>query len=149
MRNSPQKELNLTWPFPHVNGPKGFKGFAVNMINLSDENLNITTKGGHGLRETLFYSLFGELQVYETRDDMFRAKDYLNGGAISLDGGVIKGKGKLLLGYRSVICFISFFGITRMTLNEVLPTNWPMTTAFGFILNFRFILYLLESFARK
>ncbi|RLN07731.1 hypothetical protein C2845_PM11G16730 [Panicum miliaceum] len=30
---------------------------------------------------------------------MFRVKDYLNGGAISLDGGVIKGKGKLLLGY--------------------------------------------------
>ena len=41
------------------------------------------------------------------------------------------------------------FGITRMTLNEVLPTNWPMTTAFGFILNFRFILYLLERFTRK
>ena len=160
MQNSPQKELNLTWPFPHVNGPKGFKGFAVNMINLSDENLNITTKGGHGLRETLFYSLFGELQVYETRDDMFRAKDYLNGGAISLDGGIIKGKGKLLLGYRSVLCFTSSFytmtvdlldgfGRTRMTLNEVLPTNWPMTTAFGFIFNFRFIFYLSESLTRK
>lgn len=136
MRNSPQKELNLTWPFPHVKRPKGFKGFAVNMINLSDENLNITTKGGHGLRETLFYSLFGELQVYESRDDMFRAKDYLNGGAISLDGGVIKGKGKFLLGYRSVLLFhkllwfytmtvdlLDGFGITRMTLSKLLPTN--------------------------
>ena len=98
--NSPQKELNLAWPSPHV--PKGFRGFAVNMINLSDDNLNITTSRGHGLRETLFYSLFGELQVYETRNDMLQAMPYLNGGAISLDGGVIKGKGKLLLGYRSV-----------------------------------------------
>ncbi|CAO2038617.1 unnamed protein product, partial [Urochloa humidicola] len=61
--------------------------------------LNITTKHGYGLRETLFYSLFGELQVYDTRKNMFQAKDYFNGGAISLDGGVIKGKGKLLLGY--------------------------------------------------
>ncbi|OEL25688.1 hypothetical protein BAE44_0013293 [Dichanthelium oligosanthes] len=68
MRNSPQKELNLAWPFPHFQKPKGFKGFAVNMINLSDENLNITTSSGDGL-------------------------------PISLDGGVIKGKGKLLLGY--------------------------------------------------
>lgn len=95
--NSPQKVLNLAWPSPH--GPKGFRGFAVNMINLSDDNLNITTSRGHGLRETLFYSLFGELQVYETRNDMLQAMPYLNGGAISLDGGVIKGKGKLLLGY--------------------------------------------------
>ncbi|CAN6251311.1 unnamed protein product [Urochloa humidicola] len=97
--NSPQKELNLAWPFPHVSKPTGFKGFAVNMINFSAENLNITTKHGYGLRETLFYSLFGELQVYDTRKNMFQAKDYFNGGAISLDGGVIKGKGKLLLGY--------------------------------------------------
>ncbi|XP_021315431.1 uncharacterized protein LOC8081647 isoform X2 [Sorghum bicolor] len=97
--NSPQKELNLAWPSPHASKPKGFRGFAVNMINLSDDNLNITTSRGHGLRETLFYSLFGELQVYETRNDMLQAMPYLNGGAISLDGGVMKGKGKLLLGY--------------------------------------------------
>lgn len=103
LRNNPQKELDLACPFPDVKGPKGFKGFAVNMINLSDEHLNITTPSGHGLRETLFYSLFGELQVYETRNDMFQATCYLNGGAISLDGGVIRGKGKLLLGYRSVV----------------------------------------------
>ena len=103
MQNSPQKELDLPWPYPHVKKPKGFKGFAVNMINLSDDNLNVTTDSGHGLRETLFYSLFGELQVYETRNDMYQAMNYLNNGAISLDGGVIKGKGKLLLGYRSVL----------------------------------------------
>ncbi|CAL4969818.1 unnamed protein product [Urochloa decumbens] len=97
--NSPQKKLNLPWPFPHVTKPKGFKGFAVNMINISAENLSITTKHGYGLRETLFYSLFGELQVYDTRKDMLKAMGYFNCGAISLDGGVIKGKGKLLLGY--------------------------------------------------
>ncbi|WVZ76730.1 hypothetical protein U9M48_024677 [Paspalum notatum var. saurae] len=99
LQNSPQKELDLPWPYPHVKKPKEFKGFAVNMINLSDDNLNVTTDSGHGLRETLFYSLFGELQVYETRNDMYQAMNYLNNGAISLDGGVIKGKGKLLLGY--------------------------------------------------
>lgn len=104
---SPQKELDLPCSFPpHVERPKGFKGFAVNMINLSDEILNVTTPSGHGLRETLFYSLFGELQVYETRNDMDQAMDYLNGGAISLDGGVVKGKGKLFLGYRSVVLLL-------------------------------------------
>ncbi|KAJ1279147.1 hypothetical protein BS78_04G132700 [Paspalum vaginatum] len=99
LQNSPQKELDLAWSYPHVKKLKGFKGFAVNMINISDENLKVTTNSGHGLRETLFYSLFGELQVYETRNDMYQAMRYLNNGAISLDGGVIKGKGKLLLGY--------------------------------------------------
>ncbi|TVU00155.1 hypothetical protein EJB05_54466 [Eragrostis curvula] len=99
LRNSPQKELALALPFPDSKQPKGYKGFAVNMINLSVENLNISTRSGHGLRETLFYSLFGELQVYETRNDMLQAMPYLRGGAISLDGGVIKGNGKLLLGY--------------------------------------------------
>lgn len=88
----------LAWPFPDSKQPTGYRGFAVNMINLSIENLNITTGSGYGLRETLFYSLFGELQVYETRNDMLQAMPYLKGGAISLDGGVIKGQGKLLVG---------------------------------------------------
>ena len=73
------------------------------MINLSAENLEIITSSGHGLRETLFYRLFGELQVYETRNDMRQAMPHLRNGAISLDGGIIKGDGMLLLGYRSVI----------------------------------------------
>uniref|UniRef100_K3YYY4 Uncharacterized protein n=1 Tax=Setaria italica TaxID=4555 RepID=K3YYY4_SETIT len=132
IRNSPQKELNLVGPFRHVKKPKGFKGFAVNMINLSDENLNITTSSGHGLRETLLYSLFGVLQVYETRNDMFQAMDYLNGGAISLDGGVIKGKGKILLvcqccppqssclfGSPNLLCFITFPVVSPKTPNEL------------------------------
>ncbi|KAL6848393.1 hypothetical protein ACP4OV_021687 [Aristida adscensionis] len=50
--NSIQKELAFTCPFPHLNKkPDGFCGFAVNMINLSDEDLNITTGRGYGLRE--------------------------------------------------------------------------------------------------
>ncbi|KAM0881716.1 hypothetical protein ACQ4PT_032768 [Festuca glaucescens] len=43
--------------------------------------------------------LFGELQVYETRDDMWQAIRHLKNGAISLDGGIIKGDGMLILGY--------------------------------------------------
>ncbi|XP_037458667.1 structural maintenance of chromosomes flexible hinge domain-containing protein GMI1 [Triticum dicoccoides] len=95
--NIRQKKLNL--PFPHSETPKGFRGFAVNLINLSAENLEIITSSGHGLRETLFYRLFGELQVYETRNDMRQAMPHLRNGAISLDGGIIKGDGMLLLGY--------------------------------------------------
>lgn len=96
-RNTRQKNLNL--PFPRSETPEGFRGFAVNLINLSAENLEIMTSSGHGLRETLFYRLFGELQVYETRNDMRQAMPYLRNGAISLDGGIIKGDGMLLLGY--------------------------------------------------
>jgi hypothetical protein len=77
------------------------------MINLSPKNLDIITEHGYGLRETLFYRLFGELQVYETRNDMWPAIPYLKNGAISLDGGIIKGDGMLILGYRSVILFLS------------------------------------------
>ncbi|KAM0881718.1 hypothetical protein ACQ4PT_032768 [Festuca glaucescens] len=92
--NTKQKPLAL--PFPHS---KGFRGFAVNMIGLSPESLTIVTDHGYGLRETLFYRLFGELQVYETRDDMWQAIRHLKNGAISLDGGIIKGDGMLILGY--------------------------------------------------
>ena len=94
-------------PLTHSETPKGFCGFAVNMINLSAENLEITTEGGYGLRETLFYRLFGELQVYESRNDMQQAMHHLKNGAISLDGGIIKGDGMLILGYRSVIYLLS------------------------------------------
>ncbi|CAM0949513.1 unnamed protein product [Alopecurus aequalis] len=97
--NTKQKELDLR--FPHSETPKGFCGFAVNMIDLSAENSDMTTEGGSGLRETLFYRLFGELQVYETRDDMRRAIPHLKNGAVSLDGGIIKGDGMLILGYNS------------------------------------------------
>lgn len=94
-------------PFPLSEMPKGFCGFAVNMINLSAENLEIVTScGGYGLRETLFYRLFGDLQVYKTRNDMRQAIPYLRNGAVSLDGGIIKGDGMLLLGDRSVIYFL-------------------------------------------
>lgn len=37
----------------------GFQGYEVNMINLGEEELIIKTYEGHGLRETLFYGLFG------------------------------------------------------------------------------------------
>uniref|UniRef100_A0ACD6AIA4 Uncharacterized protein n=1 Tax=Avena sativa TaxID=4498 RepID=A0ACD6AIA4_AVESA len=93
------KQKTLALPFPNSETPKGFSGFAVNMINLSPEGLKIKTKHGYGLRQTLFYRLFGELQVYETRNDMWQAIPHLKNGAISLDGGIIKGDGVLILGH--------------------------------------------------
>lgn len=58
------------------------------------------TNGGHGLRETLFYNLFARLQVYRTRAHMLQALPYLSNGAISLDGGIIRSNGLIVLGTR-------------------------------------------------
>jgi hypothetical protein len=90
------------------------------MIDLSPESLAIVTDG-YGLRETLFYKLFGELQVYETREDMWQAIHHLKNGAISLDGGIIKGDGMLILGYRSVV--VLFLGKVAHSLSEWIWTN--------------------------
>lgn len=77
--------------------PAGFVGYAINMIKLDDNYLD-TTAGGHGLRETLFYRLFGELQVYDTRENMKDARAYAKHGAVSLDGGILRENGFLSLG---------------------------------------------------
>ena len=63
-----------------------YLGYAVNMINIDVHHLNARTYASHGLWETLFYSLLGELQVYETRKNMKMAKAYIKHGAVSLDG---------------------------------------------------------------
>lgn len=78
----------------------GFLGFAVNMIHLDREYLSCLTANGHGLMETLFYSLFSHLQVYKTRADLRRAIPLINDGAISLDGGILKPNGSFCLGDR-------------------------------------------------
>ncbi|KAH9603600.1 hypothetical protein KSS87_015976 [Heliosperma pusillum] len=100
-----QKILSLPNPrLPDGTTPPGFLGFAVNMIDISAKHLKTKTAAGHGLRETLFYRLFGELQVYETKEDMQQA--YCCGcakdGALSLDGGILRGSGMITLGCKEV-----------------------------------------------
>lgn len=93
MENDPQRKLSMDDPMLTNGDPiPGFQGYAVNMINLAEEDLNIKTNDGHGLRETLFYSLFGKLQVYETKAQAEEALEHINGdGAVSLDGFIAKG----------------------------------------------------------
>ncbi|KAI3731384.1 hypothetical protein L1987_62572 [Smallanthus sonchifolius] len=83
---------------PNGSTPVGFLGYAVNMINIDFDHLDTKTDSGCGLRETLFYRLFGETQVYETREDMKRAISCLKDGAVSLDGGILRGNGLMSLG---------------------------------------------------
>ena len=88
--------------FPNEKCPPGFIDYAVNMLYLDSNNLSFVTSSGHGLRETLFYSLFSGLQVYRTRNEMMSALPCIGEGAVSLDGGMIKKNGMLALGSRSV-----------------------------------------------
>ncbi|KAL4204772.1 hypothetical protein AMTRI_Chr01g133770 [Amborella trichopoda] len=97
--SQPQSRLNLSHPMlPSARKPSGFQGFAVNMINLDVQNLHTVTDDGRGLRETLFYYLFGELQVYRTRADMEMASECADMGAVSLDGGILRRRGHIVLG---------------------------------------------------
>ncbi|KAJ4953214.1 hypothetical protein NE237_030046 [Protea cynaroides] len=100
----PQRKIALLKPrLPNGKCPAGFLGFAVNMINLDSPNLSSLTASGHGLRETLFYSLFSRLQVYRTRAEMLLAIPFISNGAISLDGGIIRSNGIFSLGNRKDI----------------------------------------------
>ncbi|CAH9097767.1 unnamed protein product [Cuscuta europaea] len=112
--DDPQRRLDLLKPkLPNGESPPGFLGFAVNMINVDSINLFCVTSNGHGLRETLFYNLFSRLQVYKTRIEMLRALPCISSGAISLDGGIIKGAGIFSLGSRDVdVKFPKNFGRT-------------------------------------
>ncbi|KAJ4726669.1 Protein defective in meristem silencing 3 [Melia azedarach] len=105
--NDPQRRLALPDPtLPSGNIPLGFMGYAVNMINLDDKHIHTRIAAGYGLRETLFYRLLGELQVYRTRKDMIDARTCINHGAVSLDGGILKENGIISLGHGNpTICF--------------------------------------------
>ncbi|KAI3883467.1 hypothetical protein MKX03_025923 [Papaver bracteatum] len=95
----PQKKLSLVDPIlPTGEIPSGFLGYAVNMVNIDIQQLHTRTNKGYYLRETLFYLLFGELQVYGTREQMNQARAFIKHGAISLDGGIVKSNGILSLG---------------------------------------------------
>ncbi|KAL6320446.1 hypothetical protein AAG906_007143 [Vitis piasezkii] len=99
--NDPQRKLNIPNPIlPTGEMPPGFLGYAVNMVDLESHHLLTRTTAGHGLRETLFYCLLGELQVYQTREDMKKACFYARHGAVSLDGGIMKGNGVISFGCR-------------------------------------------------
>ncbi|KAI3877086.1 hypothetical protein MKX03_027612 [Papaver bracteatum] len=99
--DDPQRKLALMKPrLPNGECPPGFLGFAVNMINLDHSYLCYVTASGHGLRETLFYSLFSRLQVYRTRAEMLLALPFICDGAMSLDGGMVRSAGMLVLGDR-------------------------------------------------
>ncbi|KAL0658761.1 hypothetical protein Bca4012_079346 [Brassica carinata] len=100
VENDPQRRLDMVNPSLRNGGPiQGFKGYAVNMIELAVRELDIGTNG-HGLRETLFYGLFGDLQVYETGKDLEAALPYIKDGvdAVSLDGVISNRDGFLFSG---------------------------------------------------
>ncbi|KAJ6297088.1 hypothetical protein OIU78_022754 [Salix suchowensis] len=103
------RKLKLSDPtLQSGNVPSGFIGYAANMINLDTQYMNISTESGYGLRETLFYRLFGELQVYDTEKHMNEAGACIRHGAVSLDGGMIRviENGIMSLGcWDSEICF--------------------------------------------
>ncbi|XP_020576145.1 protein DEFECTIVE IN MERISTEM SILENCING 3-like [Phalaenopsis equestris] len=99
--DDPQKKLALLNPrLPNGKLPPGFLGFAVNMISVDDMHLSCVTFDGYGLRETLFFNLFSRLQVYKSRSEMLCAQPFITDGAVSLDGGMIKGCGLFCLGDR-------------------------------------------------
>lgn len=105
MENDPQRKLAMDDPKLSDGDPiPGFIGYAVNMINLAEEELNIKTYEGHGLRETLFYDVFGKLQVYETQTQAKEALEHISGdGAVSLDGFIAKGNKFICSRYRYLI----------------------------------------------
>uniref|UniRef100_A0A3Q7FLQ5 Uncharacterized protein n=1 Tax=Solanum lycopersicum TaxID=4081 RepID=A0A3Q7FLQ5_SOLLC len=100
--DDPQRRLAIRRKPRYVNEetPHVFLGFAVNMINIDTANLYCVTRTGYGLRETLLYGLFSQLQVYKTSADMMEALPFIIDGAISLDGGIIKSGGIFSLGKR-------------------------------------------------
>ncbi|XP_059304587.1 structural maintenance of chromosomes flexible hinge domain-containing protein GMI1 isoform X2 [Lycium ferocissimum] len=95
----PQRKLALPQP-TLLNGetPPGFLGYAVNMIILSEEHLQLRTASGHGLRETLYYRLLGKLQVYKSREHLYQASSCIEDGGVSLDGGMMRGNGVVSVG---------------------------------------------------
>ncbi|OWM75545.1 hypothetical protein CDL15_Pgr021709 [Punica granatum] len=102
-----ERELKLPEPFlPTGEIPQGFIGYAVNMIDIETDSLGTRTGKGGGLRETLFYCLFGELQVNDTRENVKEARMSIKHGAVSVNGGILRENGLMSLGYwEPEICF--------------------------------------------
>jgi len=85
--------------------------YAVNMIDLDSHHLQTRTASGHGLRETVLFSLFKKLHVYKTRENMVDALDCIEDGAVSLDGGIIRENRALSIGY-GYISFSLFLSVS-------------------------------------
>ncbi|XP_068316656.1 protein DEFECTIVE IN MERISTEM SILENCING 3-like [Pyrus communis] len=119
--DDPQRKLDIPKPqLPNGECPHGFLDYAVNTIDLDSNNLVNVTSSGHGLRETLFYSLLSRLQMYRTRAEMLLALPCINHGALSLDGGIIKKSGVFILGSSKdiEIKFLAKSGEPSMTVND-------------------------------
>ncbi|KAH7657909.1 hypothetical protein IHE45_17G051300 [Dioscorea alata] len=126
--NDPQKRLDLLKPrLPDGKCPPGFLGFAVNMIDIDHNYFSYHTVKGHGLRETLFYSMFSRLQVYRSRVEMELAMPCISEGAISLDGVMIKANGLYYLGGSKddIVRFPTTFGRPTPPM-EILETQDQM-----------------------
>ncbi|KAM3319892.1 hypothetical protein P3S67_007092 [Capsicum chacoense] len=103
----------------------GFVDFAVNIINIDIANLHCVTNSCPGLRETLFYTLFSELQVYKTKANMLNALPLISDGAISLDGGIIKTRVVFAIGKREVIIkFPKSSGSSNIPENNFETVRW-------------------------
>lgn len=96
----PQKLLNIGPVIkPGSERLVGSLGYAVNMITLTEEQLRIRV-AGCGLRESLFFMLFGYLEVFDTTNNMIRARKNIRTTAVSLDGGLIRARNQFELGSR-------------------------------------------------
>ncbi|KAG0563617.1 hypothetical protein KC19_8G045600 [Ceratodon purpureus] len=96
----PQKLLNISpTTKPGIERLVGSLGYAVNMIHLNDDQLKIRILG-RGLRESLFFVLFGYLEVFDTTNNMLRAWKNIRTTAVSLDGGLIRKRNQYEMGSR-------------------------------------------------
>lgn len=122
--NDPQRKLALPYPtFPSGKVPMGFIGYAVNMVDLDVGHLHTRTAAGHGLRETLFYCLLREVQVYETIECMLEARHCIKHGAVSLDGGILRDNGIISLGF-------GYLSLAVSVDNYIVVTFWFLHVMF-------------------
>jgi hypothetical protein len=114
--DDPQRKLILHRPrFPGGESHPGFLDFAINMIHLDRAHLRFLTVSVHGLRETLFYTLFSHLQVYKNRTDIQSALPLIKDGVVSLDGGLLRPNGSFCLGRRYAIYLFTCFSIFNLS----------------------------------
>jgi len=89
INTDPQKLLNMR-PIIKSSRSDGSLGYAVNLIHLNGDQLRIRIAGRYGLRESLFFVLFGFLEVFDTTSNMLRARKDIMTSAVALDGGIIR-----------------------------------------------------------
>lgn len=99
--SDPQKVLNMK-PLVASSRPGnlGSLGYAVNLIHLNEDQLRIRIAGRYGLRESLFFVLFGFLEVFDTTINMLRAQKEIKSAAVALDCGFIRSSNQFEWGSR-------------------------------------------------